>query len=50
MSHSSLESQRREGREAWLSWRATELNGNAGEQEAPAHPPKSHQPDDDLAL
>ena len=41
---------RREGREAWLSWRAAELDANAGEQETPAHPPKSHHPDDDLAL
>ena len=46
----SLESQRLAGREAWLSWRSAHVDGNDATQNPPAHPPKSHEPDDDLAL
>ena len=45
-----LETQRREGREAWLAWRATP-GGQTEEREVEqAEPPKLIRPDDDFAL
>lgn len=48
--HPDLEAQRREGREAWLEWRAVGADQDLHDPGQKSHAPKSQSPDDDFAL
>ena len=45
-----LEAQRREGREAWLAWRATSGAQTPADAPTGMHPPKGQDKDDDFSL